>query len=84
MPSCIVTTMDKKQLQPILRTGGPEALTYTEITIRIWKRYTYINLNMEHYIRDRIKLLTFYDIIIVNNKNYHFIGQFSTLLYLRH
>lgn len=52
--------------------------------IRIWKSYTYINLNMEHYIRDRIKLLTFYDIIIVNNKNYHCIGQFSTLLYLRH
>ena len=33
LPSCIVTTMDKKQLQPILRAGGPEALTYTEITI---------------------------------------------------
>lgn len=39
-----------KQLQPILRIGGPEVLTYTETAIeevRIWK--SYINLSMENY-----------------------------------
>lgn len=66
-----VKTMNK-QLQPILRIGGPEVLTYTETAIeevRIWK--SYINLSMENYIRDRIKLLIFYDISIGNS--YHFL-----------
>lgn len=33
LPHCIVTTMNQKQLQPILRINSPEALTYTETII---------------------------------------------------
>ena len=44
---------------------------------RIWKSYSYINLKKEYYTRDRIKLLTFYDIIIVNNKATILLGNFQ-------
>lgn len=61
-PSCIVTTINKKQFQPILRISGSELHWNGNLRkIRICKSYIYINLNMKYYIRDRIKVLTFYN-----------------------